>query len=284
LSQLALEGDQPLRAIYELINSAFSLEKVTKEFYRGYLALFREIKEQFAKQTESDQQAHDFTQQLLNRIMFIYFISKKRWLGENPKFLRYFWEEYKKNEHTKPGQSFYEHWLSVLFFEAFNNRYFPRPYFPPELNQILALSPYLNGGLFRRSKLDDLDLKPEDEFFERIFGFFDRYNFTIREELPLEIEVAVDPEMIGKVYESLVNISEKGDERGEAGIFYTPRTEIDFMCRLASWSISQNICQRFPRILSTDGCSMLGRTKRRERIRKYPESLCGTNWKISWMI
>ena len=66
-----------------------------------------------------------------------------------------------------------------------------------------------------------------------IFNFLEKYNFTIAEDSPLDQEVAVDPEMIGKVYESLVNVSDEADERGDAGIFYTPRTEIDLMCRLA---------------------------------------------------
>jgi len=66
-----------------------------------------------------------------------------------------------------------------------------------------------------------------------VFTFLQRYNFTIAEDSPLDQEVAVDPEMIGKVYESLVNVSAEADERGDAGIFYTPRTEIDLMCRLA---------------------------------------------------
>jgi len=69
--------------------------------------------------------------------------------------------------------------------------------------------------------------------FEQIFTFLERYNFTISEDSPLDKEVAVDPEMIGKVYESLVNVSAETGERGDAGIFYTPRTEIDLMCRLS---------------------------------------------------
>ena len=69
--------------------------------------------------------------------------------------------------------------------------------------------------------------------FTGIFDFLENYNFTIAEDSPLDQEVAVDPEMIGKVYESLVNVSDEEDEQGDAGIFYTPRTEIDLMCRLA---------------------------------------------------
>ena len=64
-------------------------------------------------------------------------------------------------------------------------------------------------------------------------NFLEKYNFTIAEDSPLDQEVAVDPEMIGKVYESLVNVSDEEDEQGDAGIFYTQRTEIDLMCRLA---------------------------------------------------
>ena len=76
-------------------------------------------------------------------------------------------------------------------------------------------------------------LQISDARFEGIFDFFEGYNFTIAEDSPLDQEVAVDPEMIGRVYESLVNVSAETDERGDAGIFYTSRTEIDLMCRLA---------------------------------------------------
>ena len=98
----------------------------------------------------------------------------------------------------------------------------------------MSLAPYLNGGLFTENALDgEHDFQISDQRFEGIFDFLENYNFTIAEDSPLDQEVAVDPEMIGKVYESLVNVSDEADERGDAGIFYTPRTEIDLMCRLA---------------------------------------------------
>ena len=106
---------------------------------------------------------------------------------------------------------------------------------PDEIRKILAAAPYLNGGLFTPNELDDEDkhnFALSDARFGQVFKFLERYNFTITEDSPLDQEVAVDPEMIGKVYESLVNVSAEADERGDAGIFYTPRTEIDLMCRL----------------------------------------------------
>lgn len=70
-----------------------------------------------------------------------------------------------------------------------------------------------------------------DSLFEEVYRFFEKYNFTIREELPLDVEVAVDPKMIGYVYESLSNVAEEIYERQDLGIFFTPTTEVDFMCR-----------------------------------------------------
>ena len=238
LSEIAIEDvlQDPIK-IYNNLVQSFSVEKVTKEFFSGYITLFKELENYFFNEIRDTNWAHDYSLQLLNRIMFLYFVQKKRWLDNNPRFITDFWLNYKKE--GKEEDSFYERWLSVLFFEAFNNKFFPRPYLSRDLNAALALAPYLNGGLFTPNRLDERRFKVSDTIFERIFTFFDKYNFTIREELPLEVEVAVDPEMIGKVYESLVNISEEADERGEAGIFFTARTEIDFMCRR---SIAEYLC------------------------------------------
>ena len=86
--------------------------------------------------------------------------------------------------------------------------------------------------MFRKNDLDtDYIVNVSDDLWKNIFEFLEGYNFTIAEDTPLDQEVAVDPEMIGKVYESLVSEEEK--EKEDAGIFYTQRVEIDLMCRLA---------------------------------------------------
>ena len=88
--------------------------------------------------------------------------------------------------------------------------------------------------------------------FAEILGFFSRYNFTVSEDSPFDEDVAVDPEMIGKVYESLVNVSEEADDRGEAGIFYTPRIEIALMCRLTVVDYLRNHLPEVPKGLLYD--------------------------------
>jgi hypothetical protein len=245
LDELGPHGEPLIKAVTDKLAAAFSVEAVTKQFFEDYKKVFAELQELLVKSTGDKAWAHDYALQLLNRLMFLYFIQRKRWLGDNPRFLADFWNAYKNSSQAE--DSFFERWLSILFFEAFNNRFHGgHRHFPNNIRSALAQAPYLNGGLFTRNNLDDrYDPNLPDDFFATLFdsfggsapGFFERYNFTIAESTPLDIEVAVDPEMIGKVYESLVNITSEGlteeDLRGSAGIFYTPRIEIDLMCRLS---------------------------------------------------
>lgn len=250
LQNLALTGDEKnWKDIHLRWKTAFSVERVTNKFFEDYKNIFFELRNTFLKQNISVKQSHELSQQILNRLMFLYFIAKKGWLDNNPKFIKWFYERYK--EERRRGNiekdTFYSHWLSVLFLQAFNNQYSHPNYLPKDIDKILANAPYLNGGLFKRNELDDLDFKITDELFEKILNFFEKYNFTIREDLPLDVEVAVDPKMIGYVYESLSNVAEEIYERQDLGIFYTPTIEVDFMCRITLVEYLSNHIKELPR-------------------------------------
>ena len=227
--------------IRQLHEQAFDVEAVTDKFFQAYRTLFRILQKDLIIQTGDENWAHDYALQFLNRCMFLYFLQRKGWLGDEKEFLQALWESYRKpdDEHINSVQyqkdAFFEYWLKVLFFEAFNKQFLhSRTYFPARIHAILVQAPYLNGGLFTKNDLDQKHtFTITDGRFQQVFDFLQGYNFTIAEDSPLDQEVAVDPEMIGKVYESLVNVSTEINERGEAGIFYTPRVEIDLMCRLS---------------------------------------------------
>jgi type I restriction-modification system DNA methylase subunit len=88
----------------------------------------------------------------------------------------------------------------------------------------------MNGGLFQPNEEDERDTFLSDSALKSVIEeFLEQYNFTVTEESPYDIDVAVDPAMLGKIYESLI----AEQERGEAGIFYTPRVEVDLMCRVS---------------------------------------------------
>jgi len=223
-----------------------------RTFFNDYKRTVFDIRESLINQRIERKSAHDFTLQFLNRIMFIYFISKKGWLNNNLKFFRWFWQKYrheKKKSSLKDG-TFYEIWLKTIFFKAFNNKFDENNEFSDEINKVLRNTPYLNIQFFKENDLDSLGITIPDDLISRIMIFFEKYNFTMKEDRPLETEVAVDPEMIGYVYESLANValevySPEDDLRKTWGIFYTPKIEVDFMVRGA---IVQYLIKRFAEV------------------------------------
>jgi hypothetical protein len=236
ISNIALTGQEKnWKDIWLIWEKAFSVKMVTGEFFDDYKKAFFELRETFESQKISVKNAHEIAQQFLSRLMFLYFLSKKRWLNNDTKFIKWYWMRYR--EERKSGgaakNTFYENWIKALFLEAFNNNFVFKSSstLPHDVKEILAEAPYLNGGLFHKNMLDDLPFHISDDLFEKVLEFFEKYNFTIREDLPLEVEVAVDPQMIGYVYESLSNVAEEIYERQDLGIFYTPTVEVDFMCR-----------------------------------------------------
>ncbi len=241
-------GDCDFSSLEKIIE-AFSVEKVTEEFFEAYKYALREvIIKSLSKYDTPYEKKHSFAQQLLSRILFIYFLQKKGWFKwkdyvQDKNYLRNLWFKYKDWREKKGLKDvFYSQWLSSLFFGAFNGPLGRKLYLhkdlPEDIKESFSLMPFLNGGLFSCTELDELGFDLPDYVFEWLFepddkdkkkGFLEIFNFTIDESTPIDVEVAVDPEMLGKVYESLI----AEEERGSSGIFYTHRVEIDFMCRLS---------------------------------------------------
>ena len=229
LAKMEYEDKTGWREVWRKWKKAFSVERVTEEFFERYKEVFFKLRDELHKQRIPSRESHEFTLQFLNRIMFIYFISKKNWL-EKPKFIDWLWSSYKELGKFNSNE-FYEKWLKQVFLKAFNNRANEIKGLPDEVVNVISNVPYLNGGLFRENDLDNLKVQISDRMFQKFLEFFESYNFTIKEDMPLESEVAVDPQMIGYVYESLANVAEEIYDRNDLGIFYTPRVEVDFMCR-----------------------------------------------------
>ena len=166
----------------------------------------------------------DFVKRMMGRIVFLYFIQKKGWLavpkGKNwgEGNYDYLYQLYK--ETLKEDQPyFYKKRLVPLFFECFTNK--------KSEDKVNALRfPYLNGGLFDKSQdkaYDDIDMPYS--IFEELFDTFDTYNFTVYEDAPNEHTVAVDPEMLGHIFENLL------EDNKDKGAFYTPKEIVHYMCK-----------------------------------------------------
>ena len=235
------------------IEEAFSVEAVTKEFFTKYAELFSDITAALDKIVRKDKTLRDefrakgvntvdFAKKLMGQIVFLYFLQKKGWLGvEKGKdwgtgphnFLRRLAE----SKHGK-HENFFNDNLEPLFYDTLATDRGHEAW----CNRFKCRIPFLNGGLFE--PLCDYDWRKTDiilpnklftnsEFVEEgitgtgVIDVFDRYNFTVNEAEPLEKEVAIDPEMLGKVFENLI----EENRRKGLGAFYTPREIVHYMCQ-----------------------------------------------------
>lgn len=235
------------------IEKAFGIEKVTKEFFEKYKKRFLELKESLVKVIKKDSVVKEefmrivqedngrldtfvveFSKKLLGQIVFLYFLQKKGWLGvqkeETGKFKK--WGTGPKdfmrrifNKEYGDYKNFFNDILEPLFYNTLAVKR-PEDY----SDKFNCKIPFLNGGLFK--PLDGYDwintnINLDDNIFREIFDTFDEFNFTVKEDEPLEKEVAVDPEMLGKVFENLLDVI----DRKSKGAFYTPREIVHYMCQ-----------------------------------------------------
>jgi len=252
ISTLEITQKETYRDIWrDCWQKAFNKKRVNDQFFKDFEKVFFELRSLINNKIKDVKISHEFAQQTLNRLIFLYFIAKKEWLASDKKFISNFYKEYKieRNKGNVPKDSFYENWLKILFLEVFNKSY-PNlgiaRYIPAELKNSLITFPYLNGGLFNEEEFDKLGINIPDSMFNKIFTFLDKYNFTIKEDLPLDVEVAVDPQMLGYLYESFAN-SEEIYERNDLGVFYTPVSEVDFMVRRSLVEYFANHLEKIPK-------------------------------------
>lgn len=225
----------------QTIKDAFRVEPVTNKFFEEFRIYFEKTKQEFEKtnrntaclwlkdrysEEEYKEQINKFAYRFLGRIIFIYFLQRKKWIENDQNFLKKYIENPKNS-------LLYLNFLQPLFFDVFAKQENERP---KEIKEKYKDTPYLNGGLFEKSDLefqlekDRIIILFDDDFIrDLILNFFESYNFTIDENSPDDQEVSIDPEMLGKVFENTL----AEEERGKKGTFYTPREVVHFMVKEA---------------------------------------------------
>ncbi len=219
---------------------AWDVEGLTEEFYKEFVEVFNAVKGA-TTHPNGAAAAHAYVQQLLNRLLFISFIERMGWLiitdpttgKPTSDYLHALWTRHNQDPPPAYRTGLAENRLSfnallgLLFFQGLNK---PDGITPRHnLYDLLGDVPYLNGGLFEEEKdLDVPGVTIDDAIFDLVFdrgGLFRRFNFTVTESTPLDQEVAVDPEMLGKIFERIII----AEERHQSGTYYTPRPIVEFM-------------------------------------------------------
>jgi hypothetical protein len=240
--------------------AAFDKEAVTRKFFADFSSVFESLSIEL--QTRHAKWSKDIiereAQTLLNRLLFLYFIQRKGWLNRQRDYLARHLLSHVADEPN--GFSFYQKFLLPLFrmlSTEWKRRDAAIAGAAPEDPRSHDL-PFLNGGLFSdefgAEQLDPSvrrhhELRVSNATLARVFDeLLEAYNFTVREDTPLDVDVAIDPEMLGKIFESLVlqlEVSGSGGKssRHNTGSYYTPRPVVHYLCRdaLGAWLAGQPV-------------------------------------------
>ena len=205
------------------VTDAFSVERLNKEFFNGYKAQYKKFID-----TLSDTKSNrDYVKKLLGRLVFLQFLQKKGWMGVPASNVK--WEGGDKNYLSKLVDNYANNnrllsdVLEPLFFKTLNEKR-NGDIADGKLGENIKI-PYLNGGLFDKDRIDELDIDFPYSYFKDLMDFFSQYNFTIDENDPDDSEVGIDPEMLGHIFENLL------EDNKDKGAFYTPKEIVQYMCR-----------------------------------------------------
>lgn len=221
-----------------MLEDTFSVQALDDKFFKEYrdkhyqLVNILEGSSEFMEEAEEGGfTADEFSKKLMSQIVFLYFVQKKGYLGigetgGNVNFIRELF-----NTAKNKGDNFFNEYLEPMFTEALNTKRDGSNYY----ERLDCTVPFLNGGLFEEVKgysSADSNITISNEYFSNSNGtglldIFDRYNFTVSEDDGNENEVAVNPEMLGKVFEALLDtLSAKKN-----GVVYTPKQIVQYMCK-----------------------------------------------------
>lgn len=234
------------------IKKAFSVEALSDDFFAAYRRQYAEFVkfltgkeyvkkgnkwveqetgepdvQYFTSFKKDDKLVRDYIKKMMGRIVFLYFLQSKGWLAGNLHYMHDLF--YDASDEVKGD--FLDKVLEPMFFGLLNTKPEDRSSAPlvngvgvkyiPNADEI----PYLNGGLFQQEKIDEVESVFPAGMFQSLFDFFDSYNFTIDENDPNDAEVGVDPEMLGKIFENLL------EDNKDKGAFYTPKEIVRYMCQ-----------------------------------------------------
>ena len=234
---------------------SFSIDVLSDKFFEGYKAIYEDIIEyvtgkrmvkkgnkwvekklrepnedimsQFrAMGGDAEKAVRDYVKNLMGRLVFVQFLQKKGWMGVpagdaweggDPYFLQNLYKNSDKKE------TFVDDVLEPLFNDL-NTKRHGDLVTNHNIGQNIKV-PYLNGGLFELDESDDTRFALPSRFMRQLLEFFESFNFTIDENAPDDVEIGVDPEMLGRIFENLL------EDNKEKGAFYTPKEIVRYMCR-----------------------------------------------------
>ncbi len=218
-------------AMQRHLSEAFAHRDITRSFFRAFSGALETLIDTLESGPRDEQARHELCLSALLRTVFVYFLQRRGMLdGDRAFVLR------KLRAACSDGDNFTRSVLKPLFFGALNRPLAGRDALAARLGEL----PFLNGGLFEPLPVEQMHPDftwPNHVWVEIIEGLFERYHFAVTEAQADDERSAVDPEMLGRVFEGLMY----GSSRRTSGSFYTPRDVVRSMVERA---LAAYLCDR----------------------------------------
>lgn len=230
------QADLTLADVRARVRQSFSAERVTKRFYDAFRTRHGDLLEGI-EGIDDQQDRSWYASLLMNRLMFIYFIQMKGFIGGDREFLRTCLDAVRERRGSDEFYSFYRELLIPLFHDGLGSS--AHAYDEPRIAELLRDVPYVNGGIFETHPIERRhEIQVRDEYFERIFGFFDGFAWHL-DTRPSGNPNEINPDVLGYVFEQYINLTASG--RRENGAYYTKQDVTGYM---ASATLIPRLFQR----------------------------------------
>ncbi|MDJ0617511.1 MAG: putative DNA binding domain-containing protein [Calothrix sp. MO_192.B10] len=198
------------------LHKAFDIERVTKQFYKEFQAQHQQFLG-YVKGINNDNDRRWYTSVLLNRMMFVYFLQRKRFIDNGD--LNYLQNKLEASK-QRGGNLFYQEFLKALFFESFAKPEIDRD---PSVKALVGNIKYLNGGLFLKHRIEqEYNIKIADEAFEQVLDLFARYSWNL-DDTPGGKDDEINPDVLGYIFEKYIN-------QKAFGAYYTRPQITEYLC------------------------------------------------------
>lgn len=193
--------------VFGRVQASFDVERLTKRFYESFKKEHDAFLG-FIHGLDDIEEKRWYASIMLNRLMFVYFVQRKGFLDNNQNYMRDKMRQMQTEEVEGNFLTFYKRFLLKLFLEGLGRTRSSRE---PEVDRLIGDIPYLNGGLFDVHGIEESNpnLDIPDEAFERVFDFFDRYDWHL-DERPLKNNNEINPDVLGYIFEKYINQKQMG--------------------------------------------------------------------------
>ncbi len=261
---IAEQNSLSLLSVRARVRMSLNAEQVTRRFYDAFRTQHGDLLSGIEGIDDGEDRSW-YASLLMNRLMFIYFIQMKGFIGGDRNFLQTCLAHVEENKGQDEFHSFYRDVLVPLFHDGLGSE--RHEFAGSTIAHLLKNVPYVNGGIFELHAIESrYSIKVRDEYFQRIFDFFGGFTWHL-DTRPSGNPNEINPDVLGYVFEQYINLTASG--KRENGAYYTKQDVTGYM-------VTSTLCTHLlERLIATTGTNPFVHLQANPRLYLHEDRLYG---------